>query len=193
MKFVSPLSGFLLLCFLVVAKPGLSQDACNCPEPDQNSITSLCLAIYTGEKAPEGSPLSYMYQMKLYKMACADPENDSPEEAYAKIRCFWDQYAPLLRCYSYPTSLATDKNVLKFSLETGNTAFLMEAIKRFGLDLNVIDPDDGKTILDFVKESIQRVRNTPPVDEGKLAFYERVYTLLRQKGALHVSEIRAEK
>ena len=170
-----------------------AQDTCDCPEPTRNDFMRVCEAIYEGKIAPEGSKLSYVYQVELYRLACADPERDTQEEAYAKIRCLWDKYAPSFRCFNYPTSLATDKNVLKFSLETGNTAFLMEAIKRYQLDLNVIDPADGETILDFVRESMERIQNTPPVDDAKLAFYERVYDLLRQKGAKHISEIRNEK
>jgi hypothetical protein len=78
---------------------------------------------------------------------------------------------------------------MKFSLESGFTTILTEGIKRWNLDMNFIDPGDGKTILDFVLKQENYIRSSPPVDEDKANEYQRIYQLLRTNGAKHSWEL----
>ena len=183
---------FLLLLanlFTCYAQETIS-DGCNCPEPTPEQFSNVCLAIYQKAVAHNSeNGLSFSYQENLWEMSCAEPGKDTPEEAKQKIQCMWNKYREKFRCYDYPTSIATDKNITKFSLDTGFTVFLNEAVRKLNLDMNFIDPEDQKTILDFIEERETYIRRSEPVDIPKADEYHRLYQLLNKNGAKHSWEL----
>lgn len=163
---------------------------CDCPPPTKEQYLGLCHSIFEQQMMKDPKPgVSYGYQESLWEMSCAIPGVDSIESAKPKIQKMWNKYRENIRCYGYTNYISNDKNVAKFSLDTGFTTFLTEAVKRYDLDMNFIDPADGKTVLDFIREREEFVRSWPPVDYGKADEYNRIYNLLRQKGAKHSWEL----
>ena len=157
--------------------------------PTAEQFSNVCVSIYQKSRAhfPD-SGASFSYKENIWKMSCVRP-NDSKEVIVEKLQCMWNKYRELFRCYGYPTSIASDMNVIKFSLDTGFTPFIYESVKKNKLDMNFIDPTDGKTILDFVQERTIYISNSFPIDVPKLEEYKRIYILLKDNGAKHAKDI----
>lgn len=161
-----------------------------CPKSSKEILNNVCVGIYgkLDARYPD-SDFNYSFQEELWKISCTKPGTDILETARIKIQLMWNQNREYFRCYGYPTSIATDKNVTKFSLETGFTTFLAEGVRKYQLDMNFIDPADGKTILDYIVEREKAIRNSPPVDTPRADQYHRFYVLLRSNGAKQGSEL----
>jgi hypothetical protein len=187
MKKIIPLFLFLLIALSSQAQEKKAE-VCDCPEPTKDEFTSVCQAIYDKEAYEGSGPFSYVYQENLWELSCVKP-NESIEIAKIKIQCMWSKYRQNFRCFGYPDSIATDLNILKFSLDTGFTAFISEAVKKYNLDMNFKDPADNKTILDFIKDQIKIIGNSPPVDNAKITEYNRLYKMLQDQGAKHGKDL----
>ena len=165
-------------------------DSSDCPAPTKEDFIGLCVSIYEKQMANIPKPgVGYGYQEALWEMSCAKPGFDRIETAKVKIQKMWNSYRERMRCYNYPGFSASEKNIAKFSAESGFTTFLTEAVKRYDLDMNFIDPGDGKTVLDFIQDREIAVRNSPPIDTAKADEYQRIYQLLKSKGAKHKWEL----
>lgn len=161
-----------------------------CPAPTKDQFSRVCSDLYSRDESEEnGTGLSYAYQEKLWKMSCAKPGKDNIDIARKKIQNMWNENREKFRCYNYPTSIATDANITKFSLDTGFTGFISEGIKKYKLDMNFIDPADNKTLLDFVMEQEKLIRNLTPVNIERADEYLRIYKMLLQNGAKHSWEL----
>ncbi|MGV8946365.1 MAG: toxin-antitoxin system YwqK family antitoxin [Lutibacter sp.] len=170
-------------------KDGL-EEIFNCPKPTRDQNLRVCHAISEKQMANPPKPgVSYGYQEWIWEMSCAVPGQDIIESAKPKIQLMWNTNRTLFRCYNYPHYISSEKNITKFSLDTGFSAFVTEAVKRFELDMNFIDPADGKTILDFIKDQRELILNRPPVDQERADEYQRFYKLLKSNGAKHASEL----
>jgi len=164
---------------------------CDCPEPTAQMYSNMCHSIYERQNSQNPGPgISYKYQELLWKISCAKIGIDKLPEARIKIQCMWSNYREKIRCYNYPTLISSEKNVMKFSLDTGFTALISEAVKRYKLDMNFIDPSDKKTILDFIEETEKEIRNSPPIDTSRADEYQSMYQLLRTNGAKHSRELK---
>lgn len=159
-----------------------------CPKPTEQQFKNVCHGIYN-TKTIEKPGFSYTYQEELWRISCADPDKDTIETARTKVQSMWLKYRQDFRCYNYPTSVATDKNVLKFSMDNNFAGFIYEAVKRYKLDLNFKDPADQKTIMDFLKERKEYIQNSPPVDNLKVAEYDKIYKYLETHGAKHAKDL----
>lgn len=181
---------FLLLIIAFTSQAQeIQKEDCDCPIPSAEEFSNVCVSIYQKSEAHDpGSGASFSYQEAIWKMSCIN-SNDSKEVIIKKIQCMWNKYRELFRCYGYPTSIASDSNVIKFSLDTGFTPFIYESIRKNKLDMNFIDPADGKTILDFVQERTIYITNLFPVDVPKLEEYKRIYKLLKDNGAKHAKDL----
>ena len=169
-------------------------DSNECPAPTKEDFIGLCVSIYEKQMANIPKPgVSYGYQETLWEMSCAKPGFDTIETAKVKIQKMWNKHRESMRCYGYPGFTASEDNIAKFSAESGFTTFLTEAVKRYNLDMNFIDPGDGKTVLDFIKEQETYVRSTPRIDTAKADEYQRIYQLLKSKGAKHRRELNQPK
>ncbi len=177
-----------LFCSLQLVAQEVKDD-CDCPEPTKEQFSKVCVSIYQKSGAHDPTYASFSYQENLWRLACVDPAKDSKAEKARKIQCMWNKYRTLFRCYGYPTSIASDANVIKFSMDTGFTPFIYESIRYNKLDMNFIDPADGKTPLDWMQERITWIQNSHPVDVRKLEEYKRYYKLFRDNGAKHANEL----
>ena len=159
----------------------------DCPAPTRSQMIGVCNCIYTQEVGSEELGIGYKYQEELWELSCADPKTDSPEVAHQKIREMWDKNKELFRCYKYLGVTVPDGNILKFSMDTGFSSFLVMAVKKYKLDVNFIDPADGKTIMDFLKERLNNYKSANYPE--KCAEYKRIYKLYKEYGAKHASEL----
>jgi len=161
---------------------------CDCPKPTRDQFMGICNAIYDKEDGNEDLGIGYKYQELLWEISCADPKKDSPEVAVKKIQCMWKKYREEFRCYKYDGVSVPDGNVLKFSFDTGFSTFLVTAVKKYKLDMNFIDPQDGKTIMDFLKISMERYKQAGSTE--KVEEYERIYKLYKDNGAKHAKDLK---
>lgn len=164
-------------------------DVCDCPEPTSEQLSNICMDLFNRYESEVSTDLSYRYQEKLWEISCADIQKDDLNTARLKIQCMWLKNRERFRCYNFPVSIATDHNILKFSIDNGFSGFIVEASRKYKLDLNFIDPKDNKTVLDFLSEQEKLIRNTLPVNIEKADEYQRIYKMIRANGAKHSWEI----
>jgi hypothetical protein len=168
----------------------VAKEVDECPAPTKSQYSSVCHSIYEKQSLANPKPgVSYGYQESIWELSCAVPGVDTIETAKTKIQKMWNKYRTSFRCYDYPTLQASEKNIAKFSLDTGFTTFLTEAVKRYDLDMNFVDPGDNKTLLDFIQDQEKIIRNSPPIDTGRANEYNRIYKMFRDKGAKHAKEL----
>jgi len=182
------LAFFVFLSATVFAQTAPAATDCDCPKPTPSQFLDVCQGVYNPEQATTQG-FGYKYQEALWRMSCAEPGKDSRETGEAKVRCMWNKYRAEFRCFNFATSIASGKNILKFSLENGFPGFISEGVKRYKLDVNFTDPDDGQTIMDYIVYRIGRMEKAPPVDTPKIAEFQRIYNLLLSKGALHAKDL----
>lgn len=161
-----------------------------CPEPSKDTYAGVCIAMFQRSEAQNpDNGLGLRYQERLWQMSCTNPGIDSKDIAAIRIQIMWNKFRENFRCYNIPNSIATDMNILKFSMDIGFTSFIHEAVRRYHLDVNFIDPADGKTVLDFVTDQEILIRKTPPVNTSKADEYQTIYKMLRTNGAKHSQEL----
>ena len=160
---------------------------CDCPKPTKKQFTYVCNEIYEKNLAPEESNFGYQYVEELWKISCAKVGVDTPEQAKRKIQCMWNKYKEEFRCYGHSDVTLDNANVLKFSVDTGFSTFVVAAVKKYELDVNFKDPTDGKTILDFVESQLDHYRNS--TFTAKANEYQRTYDLLIKYGAKRATDL----
>ncbi len=168
----------------------------DCPEPTESQITCVCNSIYD-KKAPTinkpivgakgGYGFGYKYQEDLWQMSCAVPGIDTEEESIKKIQAMWMKCRVKFRCYKYIGVSVSDGNVAKFAMDTGLSTFLVTAVKRYKLDMNFIDPADGKTIMDFLDEQFKMFKKADSLDKAEECL--RLYKLLEKHGCKHAKDL----
>jgi hypothetical protein len=123
----------------------------------------------------------YLYQSKFYQAACVLPEEPLTVAA-AKIRQVWDAYPEKLRCTSGGFDVV-EGNILKLAFSGEFEEFLNDAI-RWKVNLNIVDPSDNHTVLDYVEKWIG-INKGNSLEQR----YKNYYTKLREAGALHQKEL----
>lgn len=160
----------------------------DCPAPTKQQFLNVCNGIYN-RRIIERPGFSYTYQVDLWEMSCAKPEVDSIEVARTKIQKMWNENRENFRCPGFPTSNANDKNIAKLAMDYNYSGFLIEAVKKYKLDMNFKDSQDQKTILDFVQERKAFIETNPPIDQVRVAEYDRIYKYLSTNGAKHAKDL----
>lgn len=176
----------------VVQKQERSNTNCNCPPPTKDDFAELCIAINESEAAEIGPGVDYKfshkYQEVLWRISCADPQKDSLAVARIKIQCMWNKYRTQFRCRDVNATIP-EGNVAKYSIDCGRTTFLTEAIKRYQLDMNFIDPADGETLMDFLQKQRKRFLEEIPTINSQVREYNRYYHLFKKSGAKHAKQL----
>lgn len=107
----------------------------------------------------------------------------------AKVQRFWNLYYEYFGCDTL--GFATEYgNILKFAIHNSYNTFIDSMVSNFLIDINKIDPSDGKTLLDFVKEEINRY-GAMPEQNSRVEELKTIYKHLRNDlGAKHASELK---
>jgi hypothetical protein len=175
------------------------------PGVDLSALGGICNDVYQKFRADAGGPYRYEYERKVFTAAGVSPEEAEeamrqsragiPADsiaAYERIREMWSyalsqRYAldrPRLEC-STPNFDVPRGYILKYAIKMGNYDFLVVAVELWGVDLNVIDRSDGRTLLDYLEKEMERTRGSHT--EAILREYSRI---LRARGARRASELR---
>lgn len=172
----------------------LANSVLNCANFIKNKFQDICHGVYNTKPLDNDTSFrvfraSLEYQKNMYEISCANPKTDTREQAYERVRIFWKYFGPNLRCYGYPTSIATGKNFFKFAMDNNLSATIREAVRFWKVDLNFIDTNDGKTLLDFIKTRMEYFKNDRPPNELSANMYQKIYDYLRENGAKHAHEL----
>lgn len=159
-----------------------SQVKLECNEPLM--MGPLCMSVEGRiQDSRDDSPFEYTFEEHIYNLACVNVSTDSPSVINKKIQAFWIKYEKELVCDS--TGFNVPKgNILKMAAHTLFSQFLDKAVYDWKVPLNKVDPSDGRTTLDYIKDEI--IKNKGQPNEKPLQSY---YDLLRRNGAKHKSEL----
>lgn len=138
------------------------QEANECPKPTRSEFEYVCYQIK--QREPSNIKIkglkwgTYTYHESLWEMSCVDPNKDSFEVVKVKVQQMWNKHREDFYSYFDPTSDAAGLNVAKWSVGWGGSLFIRDMIRRYELDFNFIDPKDGKTIIDYLKNRVSYIR-----------------------------------
>ncbi|HKZ67310.1 MAG TPA: hypothetical protein VJ111_13180 [Chitinophagaceae bacterium] len=165
---------------------------CNCPTPKEGIFYEFCYLV-------EDKDINY--KQELMEMSCVDLKTDSKETINAKVNCMWEKYYHEFWCgdFGFPVPQG---NILKYAVNQEFELFIDALVEEFGLDINIKDPADGKTLLDFVTDEIKRYKRYISTDNGanskeiiefwsaKVKELESIYDHLKNDFyALHANEL----
>lgn len=114
--------------------------------------------------------------------ACVS-DSDDEESTSKKVQKMWTQYEDKLICNNTRFDVI-DGNMLKFAASARFEDFLFDAAMIWKVDLNRVDPGDGRTVLDYVQKELDKYKGT--AIEPKLRSY---FDMLRSSGAKFSSEL----
>lgn len=169
---------FLGLSFLLFSSAIVfSQDSC----PTEKPLRNICGSVSAHDITKDGS--TYSYRQKLFDAACTNLQ-ESNEVRLEKIQKMWAKFEDRLVCTSFQFEVQNG-NLIKFGANELNDDFISDVVE-WKINLNRIDPSDEATVLDYLKNKIERVKGTAL--EPKLKSY---YERLRKAGAKHKSELKS--
>lgn len=163
---------------LALAAPAALAQAC----PDPARLKNICMAV--SERIVEKDPAAqhkYRYRTQIMRAACVDPA-DSPAAMKAKVDRMWRENQSRLICNSLQFDIQNG-SLLKFAINQYFDAFLDDAIE-LGVPLDLVDASDGKTVLDYVQDKMERNRGKETAKT-----LEAYHWRLRKAGAKYRSEL----
>lgn len=160
----------------------------DCPTPTSEKFEAVCVSGF-GKEPIQGNKLSFSFQEYLWSMSCADPEKDSQAIAKAKIQKMWNANREKFKCSGYDGVYASGLNITSFSMDAGFSTFMIDAVKKFDLDLNFKDPLSKNTIMDFIIDEIDRYSKMQHDNSAKIREYTNIYNLLKIFEVKHASEL----
>lgn len=150
---------------------------------DASKLRGICLTVMDKRAAAHDSPYMYEYERMIHEAACADPEKDSEEIVYKKIRTMWSKLDKELKCDTANWEVSRG-GILKYAVKMQAFDLISSAAELWELNLNTTDPSDDRTLLDYVEHEIKRNKGNrfEPILKG-------YYTILRKAGAKHKKEL----
>lgn len=142
---------------------------------NHKNIQGLCnvIAGKSLDKTP-GTTLRYEYQRIIINASCVDQTKDSPEIIQQKIQAMWSSQEEKLVCNNVMFEVKNG-SVLKFAAAIGTYDFLDDAIRKWKVNLNRVDPVDNRTLLDYIEVLQARHKGNP--EEARLnAYHKRLVT-----------------
>lgn len=171
----------LAVCLLTVLSFTVSgqDNDCNCPRPRDGYFINICALIEQQD---------FAYTKELMAMSCVDQSNDSKETIKEKVNCLWEKYYSEFGCQN-KGFLVVKGNALKYSANQGFEYFIDGVVEDFGFNINIKDPSDNKTLLDFILDEINRFKRYPTY-QYKVKEFEELYSHLKNDlNAKHASEL----
>lgn len=120
----------------------------NCPKPKAAKMEKFCDVI---------SERGMDYEIELNSMSCVR-QDDLATTKKEKVQVMWAKYKNEFTC-EQDGFMVKDGNVLKLSVHSNFTGFLDGLVNDFAIDINYIDPADGKNVLDFTRDEIDRLKS----------------------------------
>lgn len=195
MKNLLLISQLLMISYVVKAQTTDCNCYCDCPKPIDGKFFNICTLVENQD---------FSYKKEIMKMSCVDVAKDSKEIIKAKVNCMWNKYFTEFDCVG--EAFITDGNVLKYAVNQGFVFFIDGMVNDFSIDINLKDPSDGKTLLDFCTDEINKYKGwlvdlkaTPDhptkkinmhLDSIRIKEYEAIYNHLQNDlYALHSNEL----
>lgn len=156
---------------------------------DPEKVRGICGDIYGNIRDKTNkAQWSFAFERKVYEAANVDFRVDSDDTARAKINTLWKNYQDYFTCDVGDFDV-TNGNVLKYAVNIRAFGVVDTFVKIWGVDLNIIDKADGKTILDYIQEKY--VENSGTALASVLAGYRD--TLRNYYGAKYCKELQSDK
>ena len=150
-----------------------------CPKPKGAKFVNFCTLVENQDAR---------YKKELISMSCADATKDSPEAVKSKVNHMWETYYNEFGCDD-TGFLVPQGNILKYSINQEFEYFVDGVVEEFNLNINLKDPADGKTLLDFTLDEINRYKKYPEY-AAKVKELQSIYTHLKvDLKAKHANEI----
>jgi hypothetical protein len=151
---------------------------------------SACSALILGYPAQCIYNHTYIFECWFEIIAGVNRSIDSDIVIKQKIQQWWNRYHDDCECELVSVS---DKkiNILKKAAQVLSTGFFYFVIDENDLDINFIDQEDGRTLLDYVKEEIGKKEMDGP-DHPSTKASKKIFEMLRKNGALYASELPAK-
>lgn len=125
------------------------------------NIKLLCNDLTTNSKV-YGTTLDtveYEYEQRLWELAGAKMGVDNVEIAIQKITVWWNKYKKKCICDSVVFNVPNG-SILKFAITKNRIAFIETLAWEYGLDINFIDPADGRNLIDYLNDEILNMGKT---------------------------------
>ncbi|HMI79296.1 MAG TPA: hypothetical protein VK484_10915 [Ferruginibacter sp.] len=152
---------------------------CNCPTPKGVKFLNFCTLVENQDSR---------YKQQLREMSCVDLTKDSPETILAKVQCMWRRFFAEFGCDD-SGFLVPQGNILKYAVNQEFEYFVDGVVEEFDLDINLKDPADGKTLLDFVLDEVARYKKNPEYQK-KAKELQEIYDHFKfDLYALHANEL----
>ncbi|MFC5283424.1 hypothetical protein [Pedobacter alpinus] len=149
------------------------------PRPSDEELSKLCYRIDKHDVE---------FNSDLKKMAGVT-SSDPPLLIKAKVQKFWKTYYMDLGCDSSGFSVEFG-NILKFSTHRSYSWFIDVVKEKYNVNIDIPDPVDGKTLLDFVQDEILRFEKIDNQIE-KVKELKDIYIHLKNDlGAKHAVELK---
>ncbi len=154
----------------------------SCPKKD--NVEDLCNSIFDQKEDsdPESSYV-YKYQRIILEASCVNSDKDTQVDKINKINAMWNRLTNKLTCDSTRFNV-TNGNILKLAVARRFDSVIEDAAQVWKVNLNVVDPSDQLTVLDYVAKQIDVYKGT--VNEALLQEY---YKVLKAAGAKHKREL----
>lgn len=182
-----------LLLLVLVSSPFISHAQEDCPPdkspaakliqkvkgcPNNVDIKGLCDVIRSGQEEDAESDNFYVYETIIYNASCVT-SSTPPAEKAKKIQAFWDKYGKDIQCFNLGFNGGSP---VKYAAYQKFDSFIDDFIKwKLPADyLNRRDKTDGKTVLDFIRDEMQKTKSAAA--NQKL---QRYYDKLKAVGAKH--------
>ena len=167
-----------LLSFTLKAQTTSTAD-CNCPTPKGGKFLYFCTLVENKD---------VRYKDEILQMSCADPLKDSKETIRRKVNCMWEKYYFLFGCDN-TGFLVPQGNILKYAVNQEFELFVDAMVEEWDVSINMKDPADGKTLLDFTLDEIIRYKKEDD-KKSKVRELERIYNHFKKDlKAKHASEL----
>lgn len=159
----------------------VSQEKSKCP--NEKKLKNICLTIEGRTKHPSPEKhYKHLYQKKLLDAACVNLDKDNSEEVSRKVSTMWNQLENKLTCNNVAFDVPNG-SIIKYAVTSKFDAFIYDVIE-WKVNLNRVDKQDGRTVLDYVKYQWD-LNKKNPVGEQMEVYYK----ALKRAGAKHKSEL----
>ena len=169
---------------MAALSPGQVVQLCNAVSDQILSRRGVQFDLEHGDEGlfpPRGAGM-YMYEEMVHTEAGVDP-GDGPDQVREKIQQFWLNNRDQLACQQLGFSVIRG-NVAKLAFERSSNHVINDFIRRWNLDLNFIDPADGKSVLDYVEGELEKSRGT-----SAEPIWQRYRDLLVRFGAMRSADL----
>lgn len=146
-----------------------------CPVPTDDQLNTLCIHL-DNNSSDEETGLS-KYLLTLQRISCA--ENDPEPLERIKVKKMWDNNAERIKCNLSPFSLA-NHNILKYAILMPHADFVKELVQTYNVNVDFIDPRDGKTALEFCKEKLSDLEQDKNSDKLEIIEVKKICGYLEE-------------